>query len=178
MKIKKFLLLCVLLISFVFLSAGWDCIQEKELTIDEAKVIANTAKLSAMFSEGKLEDMVTKLYNNDAVIFLPREDWLKQKGAPKETFGFWAPLMKMFPNGKVKGREMIIKFWTAFKGRGVQNIVFKIVNFSIANEVANQTFKYSFIPEQKEGLKDTGGNGGGIWVHREECFWELIIQYF
>jgi hypothetical protein len=177
MKIKKFLLLCILLTFFVFLSAGWDFIQQKEPTSEE-KVIANTAKLTAKFSEGKIEDMVTTLYNKDAVIFLPREDWLKQKGAPKEILGFWAPLMKMFPDGKVKGHEMIIKFWTALKEIGVKKIVFETVNLSIVNEVGNQTFKYSFIPGEKEGLKDPGGDGGGIWVHRLECTWEMITQYF
>lgn len=178
MKIRKLMLICVLLTFFVFLSAGSDFIQQKELTVDEAKIMVSTAKLTAMFSEGKIEDMVTKLYNKDAVIFLPREDWLKQKGAPKEIFGFWASLMKKFPKGEVRGHDMIKQFWMAFKEMGMKDVVFKIVNFSTVNEVSNMTFKYSFIQGEREGLKDPGGDGGAIWVHRLECTWGMVIQYF
>jgi len=139
--------------------------------------MATIAKLTAKFSEGKIEDMVTTLYNKDAVIFIPREAWLKQKGAPKEISEFWAPLMKNFPEGKVKGHETIIKFWKALKERRMKEVVFKIVNCSIVNEVCNLTFKYSLIPEEKEGLKDPGGDGGAILVHREECWYEIVFIY-
>jgi len=179
MKLKNFLIFCALLTFFVLFSAGRDCIQQKELTVDETKIMVNTSKLTAMFSEGRIDDMVTQLYNKDAVIFLPREDWLKQKGAPKETLEFWAHLMKKFPTGEVRGHDMIKQFWNAFKEMGAKDVVFNIVNLSIANEAANQTFRYSFIVQKAARVpEDPEGEGGAIWRHRYDCQWELVTQYF
>lgn len=179
MKFRSLIIFCTLLAFSVLFSAGRDGIQQKEPGVEETKIMVNTSKLTAMFSEGRIDDMVMQLYSKDAVIFLPREDWLRQKDAPREIFGFWASLMKKFPTGEARGHEMIKLFWKTFKEMGAKDVVFNILNLAITNEVANQTYRYSFIVQKEAGApEDPDFEGGALWRHRYECQWELVIQYF